>query len=87
MLEDMFTMIGNVLNAQVLLDTVSGVSCGLGLVEMSTEDEAHDCVRYFNGQVRDDHALVVRKNTPHVPLPPPYKKTIPAVSRRKRARK
>ncbi len=83
MLEDIFTMIGNVRSAQVLLDVVSGANRRFGLVEMSTEDEAQDCIRYFNGQIRDDNALVVRENTPHIPLPPPFKKVARVVSRKK----
>jgi len=84
-LEDMFTMIGNVRNAQILLEIVSGTSRRFGLVEMSTEDEALDCVRYFNGLTRDKNALVVRENTPHIPLPPAFKKIARVVSRKKRA--
>lgn len=85
MLEEMFTMVGNVRNAQILLDVFSGASRRFGLVEMSTEDEVQDCIRYFSVQTRDDSALVVRENKPHIPLPPLFKKVPRVVNRKKRA--
>jgi len=80
MLEDMFTIIGNVRSAQIVLDAVAGDSRRFGLVEMSTEEEARDGIRYFNGQVKEDLTLVVRENVPHVHIPR-------QVTRRSRARK
>lgn len=68
MLEDMFTMVGNVRNAQVMVDAATGKSKGYGVVEMSTAEEAQDGILHFHGQVKNGQSLVVRENTPHVPV-------------------
>lgn len=67
MLEDMFTVIGNVKKARVEMDTFSGLSRGFGFVEMSTNEEAQDCIHYFNGQITKGSTLSVREDVPHVP--------------------
>lgn len=67
MLEDMFTIVGNVRNAQVVFDGVTGKSKGFGIVEMSTAEEAQDGILHFHGQVKQGHSLVVREDIPHVP--------------------
>jgi hypothetical protein len=79
MLEDLFMVIGNVRSVQILKDAESGPR---GLVEMSSEEEVHDCIRYFIG-----HALVVSKNAPHIPQPPIFKTKIGNAKRKVRVRK
>lgn len=87
-LEEMFTIVGNVRSTQILLNDVAGISRRFALVEMSTADEVQDCLRYFNGQVNDSHALIVRQDKPHVPLPPVFAKENPAArTRTKRTRR
>ena len=81
-LEEMFTRIGNVRTTQIFLESDLPAGRGFALVEMFTEAEALDCVSYFNGQSSEEHRLVVRQNTPHVPQPPPFKKPTPPAKRK-----
>lgn len=60
-LEHMFSLIGNVRKAVIQTDASSGLSRGFGIVEMSTSEEARDCVLHFNGQKKDGHTLIVRE--------------------------
>jgi RNA recognition motif-containing protein len=69
MLEDMFTIVGNVRAAHIVRDEGSGTSRGIGLVEMATEEEAQNCIHFYNGHPE----VVVRKNLPHVPTEAPFK--------------
>jgi RNA recognition motif-containing protein len=89
-LEDLFTMVGNVQKAEIAMDSVSGVSRGFGVVVMSTSEEAQDCISHFNGLVKMGQAMVVREDVPHVPKitieksikrRPAFKKATRAVSR------
>lgn len=50
-LEDLFSVVGNVRSA-----VINGRSA---MVEMSTPDEAQNCISYFNGQVTEQHTLMV----------------------------
>ncbi len=70
-LEILFSTIGNVENAKVV--------SGLGVVEMSTEAEALNCVEYFHGQEQDGLAMRVSQVAPKPrPLQPQ-----PTLSRRR----
>lgn len=60
-LEDMFSIVGNVCKATVMVDSVSGLSQGFATVEMSTPQEARDCVLHFNGQRKEGRVLIVRE--------------------------
>lgn len=66
-LEDMFTMVGNVRAAKVALDGATGVSQGVGYVEMTTVQEAQDCIDRLNGQSKHGQRISVRVDKPHVP--------------------
>jgi|SRR5665213_1674209 len=70
-LEDMFTIVGNVQSAQVVIDTLTGMSKCVGYVEMSTEQEAVDCIQRFHNQPTDGQILSVAKDQPHVSTAPP----------------
>src|SRR5580698_2500905 len=70
-LEDMFTNVGNVQSAQVIIDTLTGLSKCVGYVEMSTEQEAVDCIQRFHGQPNDGQILSVTKDQPHISTAPP----------------
>lgn len=58
-LEDMFGAVGNVRKAHVLCDPFSGLSLGRGRVEMSTREEAENCVLHFNQQSFKGQRLIV----------------------------
>lgn len=73
-LEAMFTIIGNVRSARVVYNNDTGISKGVGYVEMSTREEMENCILHFAGQpINDGNAIMVREDRPHVPQPPPFK--------------
>lgn len=84
-LEDMFTVVGNVQRVQVVRDENTSASRGIGYVEMSTHEEAADCILRFHGQSTMGQTLVVREDKPHVPVASAYKKprrvTVPKAKR------
>ena len=66
MLLAMFKMIGNVQKAHV-------ENSGRGVVVMTTNQEAQDCVHYFNGQLKEGLSLVVQVELPAVQRPTAFK--------------
>ena len=70
-LEDIFTMVGNVQSAQVVRDSDTGASKCVGYVEMSTAQEANDCIQRFHGQPLSGQVLSVAKDQPHISTAPP----------------
>jgi RNA recognition motif-containing protein len=82
MLEDMFTMVGNVKAARVEYDNDTGLSKGRGFVEMFTPEEAENCILHFNGQDKFGQRLAVREDVPHVPKPAIEKKSRRAAVRK-----
>jgi RNA recognition motif-containing protein len=70
-LEDLFTMVGNVQSAQVVIDTLTGLSKCVGYVEMSTAQEAADCIQRFHNQPVSGQILSVAKDQPHISTAPP----------------
>lgn len=65
-LEDMFMAVGNVITATIDQDHISGISSGIGFVEMASEQEMLDGVDRFNGQTKSGQRLNVREDKPHV---------------------
>lgn len=63
-LEDMFSVVGNVRKAVIQVDAVTGMSRGSGSVEMSTTEEARNCVLHFDGQRNEGKTLLVRTEKP-----------------------
>ena len=83
-LEDMFETVGNVQSASVSCDVETGTSLGYGHIEMSTEQEAADCIDRFNGQEKNGRILIVIEDKPHVPnLAFTAKRRKPAAMKRK----
>lgn len=73
-LEHMFSMVGNVRSARVVYNPDTGVSKGMGYVEMSTREEMENCILHFEGQFKNDgQAIMVRENKPYVPQALPFK--------------
>lgn len=67
-LEDLFTVVGDVRRAVVESDSITQASLGIGRVEMSTVQEANDCILHFNGQRVRGSVLAVRADVPHEPV-------------------
>jgi len=68
-LEELFSQVGTVESAAVIIDRESGQSKGFGFVEMSTEAEAQEAVSKFNGYTMDGRAIVVNEARPQAPRP------------------
>ena len=60
-LRDLFSSIGSVVSAQVIMDKFSGKSRGFGFVEMETEEDAQRAVSELNGKDLDGRAIVVNE--------------------------
>jgi cold-inducible RNA-binding protein len=58
-LGDLFSKVGTIQSAAVIMDRATGQSRGFGFVEMSTEDEARRAVEELNGQDFDGRKLNV----------------------------
>lgn len=61
MLEDMFSLVGTVRKAVIRIDVATGMSRGFGFVEMSTSEDARNCVLHFDGQKKEGSTLMVRE--------------------------
>ncbi len=60
-LRDAFAAFGEVVNATVVLDRMTGKSRGFGFVEMASEPEAQAATEGMNGANLDGRALVVNE--------------------------
>lgn len=67
-LESLFAAVGNVVSASVQIDPLTGRRTGL--VEMSTEQEADDCIMYFHEHKVKGQMMSVVKDMPRVPRVP-----------------
>ena len=52
-LKNLFSQAGTVVSATVITDKFSGRSKGFGFVEMSSQPEADEAIKKFNGQSLD----------------------------------
>ena len=68
MLEDMFTIVGDVQSSEVEKNAVTGNSACIGRVEMSSIQQAQDCIDHFNGQNKGGSRIGVKFDQPHVPI-------------------
>ena len=66
-LNEMFSQAGQVESARIITDRDTGRSKGFGFVEMSTEQEAADAIRKFNGADLDGRSLTVNEARPMAP--------------------
>ena len=67
-LNDMFSSVGEVVNATVEVKSARGNDYRVGYVEMSTRQEALDAIHRFNGQKKFVNVLVVTEDRPHIPI-------------------
>ena len=66
-LREMFKQAGEVESARIITDRDTGRSKGFGFVEMSTEQQAADAIKKFNGVDLDGRALTVNEARPMAP--------------------
>src|ERR1051326_8270220 len=66
-LREMFAQAGQVESARIITDRDTGRSKGFGLVEMSTDQEASDAIKKFNGMDLDGRSLTVNEARPMAP--------------------
>jgi RNA recognition motif-containing protein len=59
-LKAIFEEHGVVISAKVITDKFSGQSRGFGFVEMSTQEEAQQCIRNLDGTSRNNRNLAVK---------------------------
>lgn len=68
-LKDLFSTVGTVVSASVIMDRETNRSKGFGFVEMSTDDEAKAAVEQLNGKDLDGRAIVVNEARPREERP------------------
>jgi RNA recognition motif-containing protein len=66
-LREMFGQAGQVESARIITDRDTGRSKGFGFVEMSTEQEASEAIKKFNGTELDGRSLTVNEARPMAP--------------------
>jgi RNA recognition motif-containing protein len=59
-LKDIFSDHGVVVSAKVVTDKFSGQSRGFGFVEMSSADEAQECIKNLNNATVKNRQIVVK---------------------------
>jgi RNA recognition motif-containing protein len=63
-LSDLFSQIGAVASATIIMDKMTGKSRGFGFVEMTTNQEAQQAVERLNGTQLHGRALTVNEAKP-----------------------
>lgn len=66
-LQNIFSAVGNVTSAQVIMDRSTGRSKGFGFVEMETDQAAADGIQKLNGQDQGGRAMTVSEAKPQAP--------------------
>ncbi len=69
-LREMFTKVGSVSSAVVIMDKMSGRSKGFGFVEMENDAEAEKAIEMYNGKELDGRPLTVNEARPLEPRAP-----------------
>jgi RNA recognition motif-containing protein len=63
-LESLFSQAGQVVSVSIPTDRETGRKRGFAFVEMSSQAEAENAVRLFNGQTVQDRQIVVNPSKP-----------------------
>jgi cold-inducible RNA-binding protein len=66
-LNEIFTQVGQVASAKVIMDRDSGRSKGFGFVEMNSDEEAQSAISQFNGAQLNGRPLTVNEARPMAP--------------------
>lgn len=59
-LKDLFSAHGTVESAKIIMDRYSGKSRGFAFVEMSSQDEAQNCIRNLNNTTVKNRQIIVK---------------------------
>ncbi|MDD3284562.1 MAG: RNA-binding protein [Patescibacteria group bacterium] len=59
-----FSKAGNVVSVRIITDKMTGRSKGFGFVEMSTEEEAQNAIKMFDGQEVEGRRIKVNEAKP-----------------------
>ncbi len=68
-LRNLFSTVGTVTSATVIMDKYTGKSKGFGFVEMSSTEEAQKAMQELNGKQLDGRAIAVNEARPMEPRP------------------
>lgn len=63
-LRDLFSQVGEVVSARVIVDRDTNRSRGFGFVEMGSSQDAHQAIQRFHGYTVDGRALTVNEAKP-----------------------
>lgn len=66
-LKEVFAKAGSVVEANVVMDKMTGRSRGFGFVEMGSEDEAKKAITELNGTEVDGRKIFVSEARPQAP--------------------
>lgn len=66
-LRDIFAKVGQVIEANVVMDKMTGRSRGFGFVEMAAEEDAKKAVDTLNGTEVDGRKIFVSEARPQAP--------------------
>lgn len=66
-LSEVFSAVGTVVSAKVIIDRDSQRSKGFGFVEMSSDEEAQSAVKQLNGTEMGGRSIVVNEARPMAP--------------------
>jgi RNA recognition motif-containing protein len=66
-LHELFSQVGSVSSAKVIMDRDTGRGKGFGFVEMSSDEEATAAIQRLNGQSQDGRSLTVAEARPLAP--------------------
>ena len=69
-LGDLFSKVGAVSSATIIIDRMTGRSKGFGFVEMTNDDEAQKAIETYNGQDFEGRKLTVNVARPLEPRAP-----------------
>lgn len=69
-LKDMFSQVGEVSSATIIMDKMTGRSKGFGFVEFANDAEADAAIAKFNGLELDGRKLTVNEARPMEPRAP-----------------
>lgn len=63
-LEELFSTVGKVISAKIIIDRDTNRSKGFGFVEMSTDEEAAEAIKQLDGKELDGRAIAVSEARP-----------------------
>jgi RNA recognition motif-containing protein len=63
-IRELFGQAGEVSSVSIITDRETGRTKGFGFVEMSTDDQAKEAIKRFNGYTLDERALTVNEARP-----------------------